>query len=196
MSKRAIFICTGIILFSVCFYIGFNFNKEENVEKNVAIINSVEIKEKKENNIIKNETIEVSSNEEKTTPNTILVFKRYYSDCEHTISNIANIEEYLVNLTEKEIKEKYPNWEIEKFSSKEVIFYKASDSFCGEHYLLSEEDGYISIYTLDEEGNKTLREKGKISVEYLPETDRISLQNGIAIYGTEELNKLLEDFES
>ena len=124
MSKQAIFICGGVILFSVCFYIGFNFNKEEKQEKNVAIINSVEVKEKKVSNTVKSEAIEANSNEEKTTPNTILVFKKYYSDCEHTISNISNIQEYQVNLTESEMKDNYPGWEIEKFSKQEVVFYK------------------------------------------------------------------------
>ena len=41
-----------------------------------------------------------------------------------------------------------------------------------------------------------LKEQGSLSCEYLPETDRINLKNGINIYGTEELNKMLEDFES
>ena len=49
---------------------------------------------------------------------------------------------------------------------------------------------------MDEAGNRTLKEEGNISCEYLPETDRINLRNGINIYGTEELNKTLENFES
>ena len=34
-----------------------------------------------------------------------------------------------------------------------------------------------------------------ISIQYLPETDKINIQNGIKIYGTENLDKVLEDFE-
>lgn len=194
MSKRAIFIFAGVTIFFICFYIGFNFNREETGENDI-IANTAKIKNTI-NNTIENETIEVSSKEEKTTPNTILVFKKYYKDCEHTISSMSNIEEKMINLTEEEIKERYPGWDVEKFSKQEVVLSKNLESFCGEHYILTEEDNYISVYILDEEGNKILKEKGNISAEYLPETDRISLRNGIAIYGTEALNKLLEDFES
>ena len=31
--------------------------------------------------------------------------------------------------------------------------------------------------------------------EYLTETDKITLRNGIFVYGTENLNKVLEDYE-
>ena len=38
-------------------------------------------------------------------------------------------------------------------------------------------------------------EKTEISVEYLTETDKVEIQNGIRVNGVEELNQLLEDFE-
>lgn len=98
-------------------------------------------------------------------------------------------------MTKQEVKEKYPNWKLEEFSKEEIVLSRTMDSFCGEHYYLTEENGYISVYTVDENENKEIKEEGKISTEYLTETDKIALKNGIMIYGTEELNKLLEDFE-
>ena len=173
MSKRAIFVFGGVILFFVCFYIGFNFlGKEENT--NNIIINTAEMRDKT-NNEVKNEiVVEVSSNEEKTTPNTILVLKKFYKDCGHTISGTSTIPEDMVNLNEEEIKKSYSNWKVEKFSKEEIVLYKELESFCGEHYLLSEENDYISIYIVNEDGSTSLKEKGKISTEYLPEMDRIS----------------------
>ena len=34
-----------------------------------------------------------------------------------------------------------------------------------------------------------------ISVQYLPETDRINIKNGLNVYGSQNLDKILEDFE-
>lgn len=193
MNKKAIFILCLIILLCASFCIGIAVKREKEQEE---IIKNDMIFDKEENEVIENETIETSSNEEKTTPNTVLILKKYHTDCGHTISNKATIPDEMVNLTEEEIKEKYSNWELESFSQDEVILTKTLESFCGEHYYLLEENGYINIYIEDENGNKTLKEENIISCEYLPETDRITLRNGIMVYGTEELNKILEDYES
>lgn len=193
MSKRAIFIFVLIIIFIIFFVLGFKIQSKK--EPNNLLDNNITL-ENTENILEDNEVIEVNASEEKTTPNTILILRKEYTDCGHTINSKASIPEEMVNLTEEEIIQKYPNWELEEFSKEQIVLSKTLDSFCGEHYLLTEEDGYISIYTVDEEENKALKEQTKISVEYLPETDRISLKNGLMIYGTENLNKLLEDFEA
>lgn len=193
MNKKAIFILILIIIFCICFYIGFSMQKnkkQKDIIRNDMLLNEMV------DNINTNDIIETATQEEKTTPNTILILKKYYTDCGHAIENKATLPEEMVNLTEKEIKEKYVNWEIEKFTKEEIILTRTLESFCGEHYYITEEDGHISIYVEDEAGNRTLKEQGSLSCEYLPETDRINLKNGINIYGTEELNKMLEDFES
>lgn len=192
MGKKAIFIFAFIIIFCVCFYIGLTMQRND--EQNDIIKNDM-IFDIEKNNSLRNETLEIAVQDTKTTPNTTLILKKYYTDCGHTISNSATIPEEMVNLTEEEIKEKYPNWEVEEFSKEEIILSRTLESFCGEHYFVTEENGYISIYTVDESENKALKETGKLSSEYLPETDRINLRNGIMVYGTEELNKLLEDYE-
>ncbi|MDE5831190.1 MAG: BofC C-terminal domain-containing protein [Clostridia bacterium] len=141
-------------------------------------------------------TVSANADDIKVTPNTLLILKRYYADCGHTIINNAEIPEEMVNLTEKEVENGYQGWKIEKFTKEEVILAKELDSFCGEHYLLLEEEGRVLIYSLDEAGNKTIKEDTDIAFEYLPETDKIILQNGIYVYGTEELSRIKEDFES
>ncbi len=191
MNKKAIFIFILIIILCAIIYIGYTIqrgNKQEEIIRNDMIFN-------KEENVVKNEVIETIMQEEKTTPNTMLILKKYYTDCGHEIEGKATMPEEMVNLTENDIKEKYPNWEIEKFNNEEVILKRVLESFCGEHYYVVEENGYISVYTVDEMENKTLKETGKISCEYLPETDRINLKNGIMIYGTQKLNQMLEDYE-
>lgn len=150
-----------------------------------------------EENIVEEEkTVETTGDDIKITPNTLLILKRVYTDCGHTIINNAEIPEEMVNLNKQEVEKGYPNWKIEKFEKEEVILSKELNSFCGEHYLMIEEEGKILIYSLDEAGNKTLKETTDIAIEYLPETDKIILQNGIYVYGTEELSRIKEDFES
>ncbi len=194
MNKKAIFIFAMIILFftgfAIFYKLGINWETKRINEDNLSKVEN-EVNKMESNDI----TIEVISSDEKTTPNTELVLKKYYEDCGHTISNEAQIPEELVNLTAEEIQKEYPNWEVEEFSKERVVLFKVLTSFCGEHYLVTEENGYINIYTLDEENNKTLKQENVMSVEYLSETDKIMLKNGIMVYGTEELNKLLEDYE-
>ena len=73
--------------------------------------------------------------------------------------------------------------------------YKEFDGVCGEHFKLRVENGKVVIYLVSQEGRESLYEKTNISSEYLTETDLINMQDGLEIYGKEELNKVIEDFE-
>jgi len=137
---------------------------------------------------------EANSSEERITPNSLMILKRYYTECEHTINEYIDIPTDLINLTEIELKEKYPTWEVIGFSSGEVTLYKEIEDTCKEHYILKEKSGKINIYVETDEGEK-LYEETDISVEYLTETDLIKIKDGLQVYGKEELNKVLEDFE-
>ena len=73
--------------------------------------------------------------------------------------------------------------------------YKEFDEVCGEHFKLRVENGKVVVYIVDNDGNESLYEKTNISSEYLTETDLINMQDGLEIYGKEELNQIIEDFE-
>ena len=45
------------------------------------------------------------------------------------------------------------------------------------------------------DGTKKLLEETGISTDYLPETDKVQMQNGIEVNGKQELNQLIEDYE-
>ena len=101
----------------------------------------------------------------------------------------------LINCTKSDIEEKYTDWQIEKFSSNEVILYKEVDGECGEHYLVKEKDGKVVVYKILENGEEQEYETTQISTDYLTDTDKIEMQNGIRVNGKQELNQLIEDFE-
>lgn len=139
--------------------------------------------------------IEANSSEEKISPNCLITLKRYYNECQHTINEYIDVPQKLVNGTEEDLKKEYPNWEIQKYSSNEIILYREFESNCGQHFILRNDNGKITIYKINEEMKEEVYEKTEISVEYLTEKDKVEIQNGIRVNGVEELNQLLEDFE-
>lgn len=139
--------------------------------------------------------IETNSSEEKISPNCLITLKRYYNECQHTINEYIDVTQNLVNGTQEDLEKEYPNWEIQKYSSNEIILYREFDSNCGQHFILRNDNGKITIYKINEEMQEEVYEKTEISVEYLTETDKVEIQNGIRVNGVQELNQLLEDFE-
>ena len=139
--------------------------------------------------------IETNSSEEKISPNCLITLKRYYNECQHTINEYIDVPQNLVNGTQEDLEKEYPNWEIQKYSSNEIILYREFDSNCGQHFILRNDNGKITIYKINEEMKEEVYEKTEISVEYLTEKDKVEIQNGIRVNGVEELNQLLEDFE-
>lgn len=140
-------------------------------------------------------TVKANTQEEKTSPNCSLTTKTYYKKCGHTKSEYANLPQNLVNLTKNEIQEKYSKYEIESFASNEIILYQETEGECGEHYMVKDKDGMVTIYQILEDGSQNELEITGVSTEYLPETDKINMKNGIQVNGRQELNQLIEDFE-
>ena len=137
MKNKAIFIWILVIIFVALIFLFFAFQNEK---KENNVLDEEKTEEYGETELGKTEVVETNSVEEKTTPNTLLIIKKEYSDCGHTIENRASIPEEMVNLTKEELKQKYQNWEIEEFSKEKVVLFIRLESFCGEHYFLTEEE--------------------------------------------------------
>ena len=101
----------------------------------------------------------------------------------------------MVNLNKEQLHEKYPNYEIEKFASNEIILYQEKEGECNEHYIVKDKEGNVVIYKILEDGTNEEYEVTRIATEYLTDTDKINLKNGIRVNGKQELNQLIEDFE-
>ena len=176
-------------------------NNEKLANKNNIIQNEINIaSEKVTDDCIEEyqevqEEVVTNSQEEKISPNCLLILKKYYDECNHTINEYVDVPQDLVNGTEEDLKKEYPYWQIEKYSSNEIILYKEFNSNCGQHFVLKEDDGKITVYKINENNEEEIYEKTEISVEYLSETDKGKISEGIKVNGIEELNQLLEDFE-
>ena len=192
-KKIAIIISVvSIILLGIIFgYIMYD-NGNPIVNENTMLYNANVLAIQENENILVLETL---AKEERTTPNTLIVYKTYYTKCKHYIKRYEDIDASLVNLTEKELKEKTRGWNIEKFSAEEIELSKEEESFCNEHYKLKLENNVIVIYQIDEAGLETEYEQTGITTEYLTNEDILKLEAGIYVYGKESLTNTIEDYE-
>ena len=196
--KKQYIITIVIIAFFTSLIITMNIVKENKLQKTKK---ETKISENIEDECTKEYTKEtkieaVVATKEKISANSQLILKKYFKQCDHTINEYVEMPQELVNLTKEEVQNKYNDWKVIGFEPNKVTLYKEFDDMCGEHFKLRVEEGKIVIYQLDKEGNESIYEKTNISSEYLTKTDLISIENGgLDVYGKEELNKLIEDFE-
>ena len=191
-----VIIIIGIILGIFIYNKNANNNKQSSIVKNeINIVSEKVTDECTEEYQNSEKEIETDSQEEKISPNCLLTLKKYYEECNHTINEYVDIPQDLVNGTEEDLKNEYPYWQVEKYSSNNIILYKEFNSNCGQHFVLREDNGKITVYKINENNEEEVYENTEISVEYLSETDKIKISEGIRVNGIEELNQLLEDFE-
>lgn len=144
---------------------------------------------------IQEEMLQANSTEEKISPNCFITMKKTYNKCGHTTSEYIAIPKELVNKTKEDLKEKYAGWTIDKFSDTQIVISKKEEEECGEHYIVKDKEGKVVIYKLLEDGTEKEYEVTDISTEYITDTDKINMKNGIKVNGKQELNQLIEDFE-
>ena len=170
---------------------------ESKEEENDNIVISEKVEDECTEEYIENETAKTTSiTEEKVSANAILILKKYYTKFEHTINEYVELPKELVNLNKEEVEKQYPEWKVIGFSPEKITLYKEFDDICGEHFKIKVEDGKIVIYLTNKQGIDEVYLKTNISSEYLTETDLINMEDdGLEIYGKEELNKIIEDFE-
>lgn len=150
-----------------------------------------------ENNDIENDIdeIKVSETETKVSPNAELIIKKYYKECGHTTEEKRNVANDMVNKTQEEIEKLYLDYKVESFFNNKIVLLKEEEGQCDEHYVVKDENSNIMIYKILSDGTEEIYQNTGISTEYLPETDKISLRDGIKVFGRENLNSIIEDFE-
>lgn len=141
-------------------------------------------------------SIETSSSEEKINPKTIFEVETKFEDCKHTEKAEYKAPKEVINLTEAEFEEKYPEYIITDFSEEKVSLYCLSEGLCNEHFKITiNDENKIVVYKLKSNYDTEIYQTTDISAEYLSDEDIKELKDGIYIYGTSELNSTLENFE-
>lgn len=149
----------------------------------------------KVNLLVESNIIQTTTAEEKTTPNTKIVYETLYTNCNHIETSTEEIKTEDVNKSKEDFENKYNDWEIKNFSDNEVDLYKEVEGICNKHYVVKETDGYITIYTLDSAGNLNLKEVTDVYCAYLPDEDLELLKSGIKVNGDNELARVISDYE-
>lgn len=196
-DKTKIILCISLTIVIIFLsYIIFNKDKTiENGEENNSYVAKVIEDECTEEYEQMQNVASVVAIKEKLSSNAILILKKYYKDCDHTLNEYVELPQELVNMTEEEVSAYYKDWEVIGFENSKLTLYKEFDNPCDEHFKLKLEDGKVVIYIINADGTESVYEKTNISGEYLTETDLLNMQEGLKIYGKEELNQVLEDFE-
>lgn len=176
----------------------FKPNKEGNQEINITEIAKEEILDEctDEYELMQEQAmLEANAIEEKISPNCFITEKTYYKKCGHTTNKYIELPKDLVNKTKQDVQEYYSDYEIKTFESNNIVLYQEQEGECGEHFLVKDNEGTVTIYQILENGTKKEYEATDITTEYLPETDKINMHNGIEVTGKQELNQLIENFE-
>ena len=163
---------------------------------NIQINKNDELAKTDNNTIVdNNEIVTTSYSNIKISPNASIVFKTLYKECNHIIEEERKADSNTINKNELDFKELYNVWELKKFTQDEVVLYREINGLCNEHYIIKDDSGYVKIFTINQNGEEELVESTLIAVQYLPEADVSELKQGIKVYGMEEVNKIIEDFE-
>ena len=177
----------GLIIFFVSFGIGYYYSKLWKKE-HIIIAN--------ETKIINETVVETTAQiEEKVSFDASFALKKYYNECGHINVNYVELPSEFINLTQKEIEESYDEWNVEEFSSKNVILAQTIDRMCDDHYVLKLGEENVEIYQMKEFDDFQLIRETNISKEYLTNEDLEKLEEGIFVFGISNLNSCLEDFE-
>lgn len=194
--KIIISIILSIIIIAIITNIIIYNKKDENkIPESNTYVSEVIEDECTEEYINEQNTTTVVSTEEKVAANAILILKKYYTKCEHTVNEYVELPQELVNMTKKDVEAYYSDWKVIGFEQGKITLYKEFNDTCGEHFKLKIEDGKVVVYIVNKDGTESIYEKTSIPSEYLTETDLINMQNGLEVYGKEELNQIIEDFE-
>ena len=192
--NKVIITILSIIVLMISILVGIQVFKTQNnnvTEHQIAQISeeieddcTEEWKELYEQNTI---NLQVNTQESiRLSPNCSFTFQTHYTGCGHTSRKYMNIPQQLVNKTEEELQELYNEWKIKTFTTNEVILEKEETGECGEHYVLRDVDGKIVIYVI-KDGKEEEYEKTEISTDYLTETDKITMKEGLNVIRKREL---------
>lgn len=174
------------------------YNGEDEEQAKVSIKNIEENTTNTLNNSINSDNqnvIETNVKEVRISPNAFITFKEIYEGCGHTKVDFVEVPEDFVNLSKEELKDKYSDWNIEKFTDTDIILSKDFEGSCDEHFIVKDVNGVVIVFKIKEDNTEEEYQVTDIATEYLTDTDKIEMEKGIRVNGKQNLNQLIEDYE-
>lgn len=192
MNKKSVVILMLILIAIIVFLFAmlmYNLKTVRRIGNNMQNVTNV-------HNSQNVQVVQTNSEEIKISPNAIITFFKHYSNCGHVVRVKENAPKNIVNISKDAFSSLYSDWKINKFTSTEIELSKDFSGDCNEHFLVkSNPDGFIEIYNVKPDTSLVLHEKTDISVKYLSNEDIAELENGVYLYGKENLNAYIENFE-
>lgn len=149
---------------------------------------------------VKNEIIETSYEEDKISVNTKIYVSTLYGICGHSNLKEMEVTDEIINMKQEEAEEffKEKGYSINKFSIDHIELESKKNQMCLEHFVIKfedENDKFVSVYRLDENNELNLYKDTDIAKEFLTSIDNQKLEEGIEVYGLDNVEVVLEDFE-
>lgn len=146
-------------------------------------------------------SLEILKEEMRISPNTDIERKIYYKACNHDITVLDEVDDVIINMTEKQyrdyMRDNFPSVIVVSFFPNKIMLREERDYLCPNHYIISEADGKIAIFSINEDGEKKLDRVFKdYPISLLKKVDQMILIEGIKVDSEEELSDVLENFIS
>lgn len=198
MNKFIIILLSVVVIIASIITAVVIYNGEDEEQAKVSIKNIEENTTNTLNNTINSDNqnvIETNVKEVRISPNAFITFKEIYEGCGHTKVDFVEVPQDFVNLSEDELKDKYLDWNIEKFTDTDIVLSKEFNGSCDEHFIVKDVDGVVTVFKIKEDGTEEEYQITDIATEYLTDTDKIEMEKGISVNGKQNLNQLIEDYE-
>lgn len=189
-----------VFLLSLClFLISFTFGYK--IMGNKANLNDISKLNRNEINNNEQTDLEIIKEDNVISPNTIIEERIHYLSCNHIITKIRAGETEIINMKKQDyidyLEEKYPNTKLISFSSNRITLGLTKNHLCENHYIIGEENGFIAVFCIDENGERVLKTVFKDNpISLLMEIDQEKIIKGIIVDSEEELTEILENFIS
>ena len=193
MLKRVVKFSFILIVFLVIgFYYGYELVQYKKIGEYAALTDEI--------NDINEEIIETNFEEEKIRYDTLILVENVYNKCNHKENKIIKVSEEIINMKEDEAKGYFENkgYSLLEFSPSEIKLLKEEDKMCMEHFVIkfgNDNDSFLSVYKKDDNNELRLYRETDIAKEFLTNIDNENFEEGIDVYGKENVEIVLEDYE-
>lgn len=132
---------------------------------------------------------------------TKIMYKVNYKECGHEIAKSVDSTEDMVGLNRKAFEtyvvDKLAGWKLSMFSKDEIGLVSEKDTLCPNHFVVGEKNGQITIFKIDENGQRVIHRIFKdATISTVREENQKRLKKGIVVDSEEEAIQVLEDFIS
>lgn len=191
-NKFFVIFIFSITLFMISFGLGYQLMGSKLKSDNLADMNKQTPVE---------EDIQIIKEENRITPNTFIEERIHYKECGDLDTELNLADDEIINMTRKEyesyLKSNYPNERLVSYSSTKIVLWSERNYLCQKHFIVGEENGYIAIFKINENGEQVLYKTFEdYPLSILIKADQNEIKNGIRVDSEDELSDVLENYIS